>query len=188
MATETLPQTTISVEFLPDGETPTVSSLEVARHFQKKHKHVLDEIKRIQSITPKSFSEPNFRPAEYTDEQGKPRPCYRLTRDGFSLLAMGFTGSAAIRWKLKYIEAFNCLEAAVLDNARAAALAEGVKAAFSLSAKDRALLNKIIAYKKRGLYTSEIAKLMDTHEIKVGMLTTQARRMGLLPENAGKHR
>jgi Rha family phage regulatory protein len=93
---------TISIEFVGEN-VPTVLSTEVALRFQKKHKHILDEIKRILSITPKSFSGPNFRPAEYTDEQGKPRPAYRLTRDAFSLLAMGFTGAAAIRWKLKYI-------------------------------------------------------------------------------------
>lgn len=41
---------------------------------------------------------------------------YLLTRDGFSLLVMGFTGAAAVRWKIRYIEAFNALEAAVRED------------------------------------------------------------------------
>ncbi|MDR1659314.1 MAG: Rha family transcriptional regulator [Desulfovibrio sp.] len=62
MATETLPQTTISVELLPDGETPVISSRDVARHFQKKHSGILRDIDRIRSILPKSFNERNFAP------------------------------------------------------------------------------------------------------------------------------
>ena len=36
---------------------------------------------------------------------------YNMNRDGFSLLAMGFTGEKALRWKLDYIKAFNTMEA-----------------------------------------------------------------------------
>lgn len=36
--------------------------------------------------------------------------CYLMTRDGFSLLVMGFTGQKALEWKLRYIEAFNEME------------------------------------------------------------------------------
>lgn len=35
---------------------------------------------------------------------------YIMNRDGFSLLAMGFTGKKALEWKLKYINAFNEME------------------------------------------------------------------------------
>ena len=34
-----------------------------------------------------------------------------IFRDGFTLLAMGYTGPEAMRFKLAYIEAFNALEA-----------------------------------------------------------------------------
>lgn len=54
-----------------------------------------------------------FIPATYEDQQGKERKHYWLTRDGFSLLVMGFTGPAALHWKLLYIEAFNKMEAAL---------------------------------------------------------------------------
>jgi Rha family phage regulatory protein len=205
MATETLPQTTISVEFLPDGQTPVVSSLDVARHFQKKHKHVLDEIRRIQSIAPKSFTEPNFRPSEYTDPTGRILPCFLLTRDAFSLLAMGFTGKNAIQWKLRYIEAFSALEAAVLDNARAAALeslsaqviesrrkiialeegkalarAEGAQAALSLSPERRDMLEKTLKYRKLGLSNAEIGKLLERGHSIINRYLCLGRQLGLL--------
>jgi Rha family phage regulatory protein len=186
----------ISIEFVRE-DTPAVLSTEVALRFQKKHKHVLDEIKRIQSITPKSFSEPNFRPATYPDEQGKPRPAFLLTRDAFSLLAMGFTGKNAIQWKLRYIEACNTLEAAVLDNARAAALeegktlaleeggreliAKGAQLALSLSLQRFATLNNVLKYRRLGLTPTEIGKLLDLGLGSIGEYTGMARRMGLLP-------
>jgi Rha family phage regulatory protein len=197
MATETLPQTVISVEFLPDGETPTVSSLEVAKHFQKKHKDILREIERIRTICPKLFFERNFAPNGYKDSIGRTLPCYLLTRDGFSLLAMGFTGRNAIQWKLRYIEAFNALEAAVLDNARAvswqegrelaleegrqAGIAEGVKAALSLTEFGKKQLRSVVRYHKLGLSNKEVGKLLDIADKYVTDRLWLARRLGLLP-------
>lgn len=100
-----------------DGKL-TVSSMMVAEHFDKDHKNVLREIRRIITEVPGNlgdFSGLNFEPAEYIDEQGKPRPAYDLTRDGFVLLVMGFTGKKAMAWKVKYINAFNAMEKAQKD-------------------------------------------------------------------------
>ena len=52
-----------------------------------------------------------FIPSEYVGENGRKYKEYLITRDGFSLLAMGFSGEKALKWKLKYIEAFNAMEA-----------------------------------------------------------------------------
>lgn len=57
-----------------------------------------------------------FIPGNYEDKQGKPRKKYLLTRDGFSLLVMGFTGPAALHWKLLYIEAFNKMEKSLKES------------------------------------------------------------------------
>lgn len=62
------------------------------------------------------LSEKYFIPDAYSDKQGKERKHYWLTRDGFSLLVMGFTGPAALHWKLLYIEAFNKMEQALRSN------------------------------------------------------------------------
>ena len=50
-----------------------------------------------------------FHPATF-ENRGKKYPMYLMNRDGFALLAMGFTGKEAVTWKLKYIEAFNQME------------------------------------------------------------------------------
>ena len=89
---------------------PATTSLEVAKFFSKRHDHVVRSIQDLISNTPKSFSAPNCGAAEYSDEQGKPRPMFILYRDGFMLLVMGYTGKKALAMKLAYIEAFNRME------------------------------------------------------------------------------
>ena len=84
-----------------------VSSREVAERFEKEHKHVLETIRSL--VAEKSATKNMFIESSYIN-RGKSYPEYLLTRDGFSLLAMGFTGSKALEWKLKYLEAFNKME------------------------------------------------------------------------------
>jgi len=94
-----------------DGQL-VVTSRQVARDFKKEHRAVL---KAIDDLIAEMGVAQNyadlFLPSEYQHEQN--RQTYReylLTRDGFSLLVMGFTGKRALEWKLKYIEAFNAME------------------------------------------------------------------------------
>lgn len=107
-------------QLIPEAFSPSVSlhygrpattSLEVAKFFGKQHQHVMRSIDDLRSNTPESFSASNFGRAEYSDEQGKPRPMFILYRDGFMLLVMGYTGKKALGMKLAYIEAFNRMEA-----------------------------------------------------------------------------
>ena len=89
-----------------NGE-PVASSREIAKRFGKEHKHVLAAIRQIlvaENSATKFFHETTF---EY---RGQKFPEYLMNRDGFSLLAMGFTGKEAVQWKLKYIAAFNAME------------------------------------------------------------------------------
>ena len=92
-----------------------VSSREVARNFEKEHKHVLDSIDSlIEGVAEKSAD--LFISSTYKHKQNK--QVYReylLTRDGFTLLAMGFSGKKALEWKLKYIEAFNKMEYTIIN-------------------------------------------------------------------------
>lgn len=90
-----------------DGEV-LVNSREVATNFKKNHQHVLRDIDNIVSRSPKLDSQ-MFVVSSY-ENRGKEYPLYLMNRDGFSLLAMGFTGERALQWKLKYIEAFNKME------------------------------------------------------------------------------
>lgn len=104
--------TPVLVELQPvNGEAkPVTTSLRVAEYFEKEHKNVLRDIKETISKCSESFSALNFELAEYTDEQGKERPMYLLTRDGFMMVAMGYTGEKAMQLKEAYINAFNEME------------------------------------------------------------------------------
>lgn len=93
-----------------NGE-PVASSLQIAESFEKRHDHVMRGIEDILRGLPKNGDTPMFYKTEYTHEQnGQTYPMYLMNRDGFSLLVMGFTGKAALEWKLKYIAAFNAME------------------------------------------------------------------------------
>lgn len=84
-----------------------VSSKDIAEHFGKQHKHVLEIIREIlvaENSATKFYHETTHQ------NRGKDYKAYLMNRDGFSLLAMGFTGKKALQWKLKYIEAFNEME------------------------------------------------------------------------------
>ena len=94
-----------------DGEL-VVTSRQVAEDFRKEHN---DTKKRIRELIRDmgEISHNYFILSEYKDSLNRTQEEYLLTRDGFSLLAMGFTGARALEWKLKYIEAFNKMEQAI---------------------------------------------------------------------------
>lgn len=92
---------------LDHGELWTTSLL-VAEKFGKQHKDVLRAIEKKPCSD--EFRQRNFAPAEYLDEQSKPRRMYRLSRDGFALVVMGFTGESAVSWQERFIAAFNAME------------------------------------------------------------------------------
>ena len=87
----------------------TATSLQVAEHFGKRHPDVLRAIRKLE--VSEEFSRCNFAPRDYFDERGKVQPMYDISRDGFAMLAMGFTGKEAVRWKEAYISTFNAMEA-----------------------------------------------------------------------------
>ena len=84
-----------------------VSSKDLAEHFNKDHKNILRDIREILSAQNRANE---FFHEESYSYNGRILPMYLMNRDGFSLLAMGFTGKKALQWKLKYIEAFNEME------------------------------------------------------------------------------
>ena len=88
-------------------EILTANSRDVAEHFEKQHKDVLESIRNL--VAENSATKSMFIEATY-ENRGKLYPQYEITRDGFSPLVMGFTGQKALDWKLKYIAAFNEME------------------------------------------------------------------------------
>lgn len=89
-----------------EGNRVFASSRDVAAYFEKRHDHVLDAITDLLETDPEAS--PNFRVCSYQAVEGG--RCYRMfemDRDGFTLLAMGFTGPKALKFKRAYIKAFN---------------------------------------------------------------------------------
>lgn len=89
-------------------DVPATTSLNVAEVFGKRHKNVLRAIESMECS--EEFRRLNFEPSTYTNEQGKEQPMYVMTRDGFTILVMGFTGRPAMQYKEAYIKAFNRME------------------------------------------------------------------------------
>ena len=116
------------------GDRLFTTSLDVAEKFGKRHAHVLSSIRKL-CVDCAGFNEPknrlvnepkigdvnrfasNFKETAYIDDKGEQRPMFEMTRAGFSVLAMGFTGKKALEWKIKYEEAFSSMEAALLRQA-----------------------------------------------------------------------
>ena len=87
------------------------TSLQVAKVFNKKHKHVIEAINnKIQSAENSADYQKMFVVGTYKDSQGRTYPMYYMNRDGFTFIAFGFTGAKADQFKLKYIDAFNQME------------------------------------------------------------------------------
>lgn len=98
------------VVFAKDGEV-FANSRDVAAFFGKEHRNVLRDIDNLIASAPE-LGLRNFEQTPYVEPStGQTYRMFEMDRDGFTLLAMGFTGTKALKWKLRYIEAFNALEA-----------------------------------------------------------------------------
>ena len=83
------------------------SSLIVAESFGKRHDNVMRDIESLAGED--DFTALNFEVSEYKDGSGKSNRMFYMTQDGFTLLAMGFTGKKALEFKKLYIKAFNSM-------------------------------------------------------------------------------
>lgn len=160
-----------------NGE-PVASSRDVAKRFGKEHKDVLRAIK---SITAQNCAVTQmFYQSEYTAGTGKKYPMYLMNRDGFSLLAMGFTGKEAVQWKLKYIEAFNQMEKQLAQRpqlSRAELMAQALIAAHDeLEHKDaqiaeltpKVIFADAVSASKKSILVGELAKLLCQNGVQIG--------------------
>lgn len=159
-----------------NGE-PVVSSREVAKNFGKEHKDTLESIRQIlvaENSATKFFHESSF---EY---RGRQFPEYFMNRDGFTLLAMGFTGKAALEWKLKYIAAFNAMEKKLAQRpqlSRSELMAQALIAAHDeLEHKDRQIAEltpkgifaDAVSASKKSILVGELAKLLCQNGVQIG--------------------
>lgn len=98
----------VEVRKLNKRETIVVSSRDIAETFEKRHSDVLRDIENLHCS--EKFTERNFALSSYKDSSGKSNKEYLLTRDGFTIVAMGYNGEKAMRFKEAYIEQFNAME------------------------------------------------------------------------------
>lgn len=96
--------------FRGQNDQVITTSLLVAETFEKEHRNVLKSIRKLMSATNVAVAQ-MFDETTYVNEQGKEQPMFFMNRDGFTLLAMGFSGEKALEFKVKYIDAFNKMEA-----------------------------------------------------------------------------
>ncbi|EAI8473592.1 hypothetical protein CV543_08810 [Campylobacter coli] len=97
----------VDVELEVANDQVTTTSLDIAAVFNKRHDNI---IAKIETFPKDSFTDLNFKASKYIDSTGRILPCYKITRDAFSLLVMGFTGEKAYKWKIEFIKAFNEME------------------------------------------------------------------------------
>ncbi|EGS5837187.1 Rha family transcriptional regulator [Campylobacter jejuni] len=97
----------VDVELEVANNQVTTTSLDIAAVFNKRHDNI---IAKIETFPKDSFTDLNFKASKYIDSTGRILPCYKITRDAFSLLVMGFTGEKAYKWKIEFIKAFNEME------------------------------------------------------------------------------
>lgn len=160
-----------------NGE-PVASSRQIAESFDKRHDHVIRDIDTIKKDAP-NFGEMFFE-TEAPDSYGRPQRTYLMNRDGFTLLAMGFTGKAALEWKLKYIQAFNAMEKQLAQRpqlSRAELMAQALIAAHDeLEHKDRQIAEltpkgifaDAVNASKKSILVGELAKLLCQNSVQIG--------------------
>ena len=90
-------------------------SLQVAEKFHKRHSDVIRAIENLIENDSTQNCVQCFKRTVYKDDTGKSNKMYRMNRDGFSILAMGFTGKKAMEWKWAYIKAFNQMESFIKE-------------------------------------------------------------------------
>lgn len=145
-----------------DGQM-VVTSREVAENFGKEHKDVLE---KIRNLVAENSAVRNMLIKSIYINRGKEYPGYLLTRDGFSLLVMGFTGQKALEFKLKYIEAFNKMEEQLKNPYKG--LSKEVQAIFALDQK-----------------TQEIESRMDTLENDLPLFNIECKELQGLVRKVG---
>lgn len=102
--------------FADTKDTARANSLMVAQVFGKRHDHVVRDIAKItdpKSGLSKEFVLPNFGEISYKDSHGRKQKAYNMTRDGFTMLVMGYTGQKAMKFKEAYIRRFNEMESLI---------------------------------------------------------------------------
>lgn len=170
-----------------DNKQVVTDSRNVAEHFEKQHKHVLET---IDNLVAQNSATKNMFLEQTREYRGRDFRYYLMNRDGFSLLVMGFTGAKALEWKIKYIEAFNAMEKAIQTPQLTPAeqMAQGLLAAQKLLAekdkrieemRPKEIFADAVTASKTSILVGGLAKLIKQQGIDIG----QKRLFAWMREN-----
>jgi anti-repressor protein len=172
------------------------TSLRVAEVFGKDHKNVIQSIENLaaEKSAAKFFAESTY------DNRGKQYPMYYMNRDGFTLLAMGFTGKKALQFKIQYIQAFNSMETQIRTGyAIPGSYAEALKLAANQAEKieqqkqtiaiqaPKALFADAVATSHTTILVGDLAKVIKQNGVDIGAkrLFAWLREQGYLIKRIG---
>ena len=161
------------------------SSLQVAETFNKEHKNIIRDIEHLLESDSSVLSSQIFLKSTH-ENRGKQYPMYYMNRDGFTLLAMGFTGKKALHFKMQYINAFNQMEDLIKTGgfkvpstmAEALRLAADQQEQLELM-KPKAVFADAVATSHTSILVGELAKLIKQNGVNIG----QNRLFNWLREN-----
>lgn len=179
-----------------------VTSIQIARDFNKEHKNVLKDIRTLIQMGDAQNLADLFHETTYIHEQNKQEyPMYLINRDGFTLLTMGFTGKEALEWKLKYINAFNEMERKLNDpefliqrsmqylNQRCQMLLEQTEQLQieNDEMKPKAIFADAVSTSKTAILVGDLAKILRQNGINIGAnrLFSELRDRGYLIKRKG---
>ncbi|MEN2312533.1 phage antirepressor KilAC domain-containing protein [Lacticaseibacillus paracasei] len=177
------------------------TSLKVAESFGKNHRDVLAAIRDLMSSAENyAVLKKYFIDGSYTASNGKTNPMYYMNRDGFTLLAVGFTGKRALQFKIQYIQAFNSMETQIRTGyAIPGSYAEALKLAANQAEKieqqkqtiaiqaPKALFADAVATSHTTILVGDLAKVIKQNGVDIGAkrLFAWLREQGYLIKRIG---
>ena len=171
------------------NNTVVTTSAAVAEAFGRRHDHVVRDIRNLLGVLPKDHL-PKFGEMVFDAQIGsgaiRQVAGFWMNRDGFALLAMGFTGRKALEFKLAYIDAFNAMESQ-LHAGNADAQRELSRLRAELVAGNP-VYSRLARYHAAGLNSAEIGTLMDMHRTTVGVHLRKMAHLGLIDYTAKRGR
>lgn len=144
-------QTSVRELVYIDNGRPITDSLTVAETFEKRHDKVLRDIRELRLKCSKKFSMSNFGESSYTNSQGRTMPMYILTFDGFAMLAMGYSGEKAMKFKELYINEFNRIRTDLESRNKAQMLLE-LQDEITLLSHEQKMIQEKIRYEVHNSY------------------------------------
>ena len=138
-------------------EKTAVTSLDVAETFGKAHKNVLRDIETLGCSG--EFNRLNFELISYNDVMHRKQKAYAMTRDGFTLLVMGYTGELAMKFKEAYIKQFNAMEEALRGKRIEREKGIAVRQALTMTLKQSAEVDRMHGH-AYSTYTNCIYKVL----------------------------